>query len=66
MNKHGIDQLTIRDVDEMGRPDLLKNMAQLAEFFPVAPTFSQVNQLSDKSLRALVKSARRRFQQMGY
>lgn len=66
MNKHGIDQLTLRDVDAMARPDLIKSMAQLAEFVPNAPTGSEISAFTDSGLRNLVKNARRKFQQMGY
>ncbi len=66
MNKHGLDQLTLRDVDAMCRSDLLESIEQFAAFFPTRLDGTQLENLADAALKDLVKKARRIFQQMGY
>lgn len=66
MNKHGVDQLTLRDVDGMSRPDLLEHLQRFAAFFPNPLDSTTLEGLSNSDLRLLVKTARRKFQQMGY
>lgn len=66
MQKMGMDELTLRDLESMPRPQLLQSLQQIASFFPTPLNYTQLNALSEFDLRQLVNRARRKFQGMGY
>ncbi len=66
MQKMGVDELTLRDLEAMPRPKLLENLQQIASFFPTPLNVSQLNAMSEFDLRQLVNHARRKFQGLGY
>lgn len=66
MNKHPVDQLTLREVESMPRPDLLASLSQLTAFLSGSPSRFETQRMSDDELRQLVNRARRKFQQLGY
>lgn len=66
MQKMGVDELTLRDLESMPRPQLIENLHQLASFFPTQLNDSQVNAMSEFDLRQFVNRARRKFQGLGY
>lgn len=66
MNKFGVDQLTLRDLDAMSRPALLESLQQIAAFFPMDLNHNALARMSDGDLRQLLARARRKFQGLGY
>jgi len=66
MQKLGVDEITLRDLEAMPRSELLENLQRFAAFFPVSLNRSQLSSLSELDLRRLVNRARRKFQAMGY
>lgn len=66
MQKMGMDELTLRDLEAMPRPQLIESLRRIASFFPTPVNYNQLNALSEFDLRQLVNRARRKFQGMGY
>lgn len=66
MTKYDVDQLTLRDLEDMARPELMRNLTRMAAFFPVPLNRRRIDGMSETDLRLFVGRARRKFQAMGY
>lgn len=66
MHHLSADELTLRDLCNMPRKELLQSLQQFTAIFPLPLNVRQVNTLTDRDLLKLTNRARRKYHARGY